>query len=107
MTDPLSFADKVQMLDAFLTGKDSRTVAQTYRNAANKTPAQWADMRDAYYLSDGGYSRIVCRLDDDDVPHLFLTSNSLDGPKARWRFALELVADVEAEVCEYLSRQPS
>ena len=103
LPEPGTFAAKVQALDAFLTGKDARTVAQTYRNASNKTPGEWAFMRDAYYLSDGGYSRAVCRLDEDDVPHLFLTSNSRPEVAERWRYCLELVADIEAEICVFLN----
>ncbi len=93
---PCSFADKVQMLDAALTGKYAQDVAHTWRdNAPLHEPVNWYLHHDAYYLSDGGYSRLLWN------PHhssLFLTSNSRPEVKRRWADCKELVTDVEAEI---------
>lgn len=92
---PGPFADKVQALDAALTGKDSRTVANTWRNDAGRhNPANWPCAGE-YHLSDGGYSRLGW---NHTTSRLFLTSNSRDEAKTRWANCRELIADVEAAV---------
>ena len=96
---PGSFADKVQMLDAALTGKGSQDVAQTWRNKPrHHEPANWFEAGE-YYLSDGGYSRVFWSIWSEC---LCLTSNSTDAVKARWANCKELIADVEAEIIKAL-----
>lgn len=60
---PGSFAEKVQRLDALLTGKNVKEVAHTWRNNLQAhNPLEWLTV--LYYLSDGGYSRVFFRLSD-------------------------------------------
>ncbi len=99
---PGTFADKVQMLDAALTHKDAQTVAQTWRNqlAHHGTPDDWIFPRDAYYLSDGGYSRLAFSVENR---RLFLTSNSTEAVFRSWQWCKELITDVESTIEEALT----
>ncbi len=96
------FSRKLTALDAFLTGKTGRDVEHTARNSSIKTPDDllFGHGDRAYYLSDGGYSRIMATMDDTGT--IFLTSNSRDEVKDRWRFCPELIAGVENELKGYL-----
>lgn len=79
-------------LDMALTGKpegrcDHNWTLQ-YHEWANYKPSKdvapnFAEkfLREVYYLSDGGYSRVGL---DPDAQELFLTSNSRKEVKARW-----------------------
>lgn len=77
-------------LDLALTGKRSPNI--------RTTPASWTDWFDTeLYLSDGGYSRVVCALNDNDKRpvRLFLTSNSRDEVSQAWDGAAAERAAVE------------
>jgi hypothetical protein len=73
-------------LDGILTGKPETTAAQTARHQdkffADPATLLGSGSSDGYYLSDGGYSRLVF-----DPEHLLfrLSSVSRDEVKARWR----------------------
>lgn len=69
-------------LDAALTQTcDIEHVAHTVSACHFRTPEAWIDRGGEWYLSDGGYSRVVYGEDGK----LFLTSNSTDKAKARWK----------------------
>lgn len=88
------FAD----LDTYLTGKDERAVAHTARSNNVSAESLIAGPGDrAYYLSDGGYSRVYIHILSEELP-LCLTSNSTDKVKARWKECRELRQAVENEV---------
>jgi len=66
-------------LDMVLTGKDQRAAEHMARNQARLVDqvGDWEGVE--YYLSDGGYSRLVLNIRFDSEPpksHLRLTSNS-------------------------------
>jgi hypothetical protein len=91
MTD---FQRKLACLDAVLTGKYSADVVHTAKfNAA--TPEMFAFGDSLYYLSDGGYSRIGY---NNSAKKLFLTSESLERPKASWALCECLIASIEADI---------
>lgn len=92
-------------LDRLLTGK---TDAEVEHNARNQT-GYFADPLDClsreYYLSDGGYSRIVI----NDEAKVRLTSNSLDRVKERWtsKDAQKLVSEIERIFAELIAAAES
>jgi len=86
------FQERLAYLDAALTGKPWADVLHTARSQ-NVEPLDVLGRE--YYLSDGGYSRVVI---SDETLRLFLTSNSLDRPRANWINCRELIADVERDV---------
>lgn len=98
--EPGSFTDRLVSLDMHLTGKDRQTCLHARRNSGIRQPADFlfgpADR--AYYLSDGGYSRLVWRGELEG--YLDLTSHSRDEVKAKFaeHRARPLVAAVEAHV---------
>jgi len=100
-TDGLTlFQYRMAMLDAFLTRKNWATVVHTAKNR-NASPASMTDGGDcAYYLSDGGYSRICVNI---DTGRLFLTSNSRQEVKDLWACCKEAIADLENDIQEYLA----
>lgn len=87
-------------LDRLLTGKTDAEIEHTARNQ----PAFFADPLNflfrEYYLSDGGYSRIVL----NDEAKLRLTSNSLDRAKERWASAeaQKLASEIESLFAELI-----
>lgn len=95
--------DMLVGLDCFLTGADYETALHTFECSPSKM-ADFLNGRE-YYLSDGGYSRLVCKFDThENGEHfckLFLTSNSLDETKANWQYVKELKADIESKVLEH------
>lgn len=93
------FQYKLALLDAFLTGHSWADVSRTARQRA-ASPGEFVEGSGdtAYYLSDGGYSRVAC---DPFTHRLFLTSNSLEGPKEMWAKAGKLLTDVQAAVDEW------
>jgi hypothetical protein len=91
-----SFTCKLMALDAALTGKDQRAVEHNLRGQIEfAEPNNWMMPADAYYLSDGGYSRLVYW---PAARRLSLTSNSIPPARRAWGNSKELVADVEAEL---------
>lgn len=89
-------------LDAALTGKDARHVAQTTRQKRWTTVLEWLDHYDIWYLSDGGYSRIGFSWESRD---LFLCSESRAEVKAAWERCAKLMADAEAEIRKALAEE--
>lgn len=86
-------------LDAALTGRPWKDVLHTARyRQATLDNLVFAGGDRAYYLSDGGYSRVYVDDRDEPVYRLFLTSNSRDEVKRQWDYCRELVADVENEL---------
>lgn len=65
-------------LDQLLTGKAYKDCLQMARQFDD--PEKFLS-GSGYYLSDGGYSRVYISVMEDLV---FLTSNSLDKPRANW-----------------------
>ncbi|MHC4301504.1 MAG: hypothetical protein ACYS7Y_29910 [Planctomycetota bacterium] len=89
-TDVVTVLGKYLMyLDCALTGCEWKAAAHTQRSQG----VQRFLGGEEYYLSDGGYSRIVfgCSL------QVFLTSNSLDSAREAWVRNKELIADVQRE----------
>lgn len=86
-------------LDTILTGK-AETFCRRPTTTQQLNPLSNYLGGAAYYLSDGGYSRIVIDLMAGTV---FLTSNSLPTPKERWASAdaQALVAEIKS-ICPML-----
>lgn len=76
-------------LDAALTGKKWAEVLHT---AITRKITPEKLFSDAYYLSDGGYSRIGLNI---DTLRLFICDESLDKPKENWANCKELISDIE------------
>ena len=92
--------NKITYLDCALTQKKYRDVLRTYNNQKHlHDPLEWVDSQE-YYLSDGGYSRIVCHWDGDDPEtiRLSLTSNSTNATKTAWERCKELISDAEEAI---------
>lgn len=86
-------------LDAALTLASWKDVAHTARdNDADVERFVYGCGDRAYYLSDGGYSRICCNLDGK----LFLTSNSRNEVKDRWSLCTGEIAKVEEMIRVYM-----
>jgi len=69
-------------LDVALTASvDVERVANTIRDNGAASAEAWLEKGGEWYLSDGGYSRVVY---GEERGKLFLTSNSTDKAKARW-----------------------
>lgn len=82
---------RLATLDAFLTGKDWKTVLATARG---QDSLEEISSR-TYYLSDGGYSRVCISLPDaEDMVYVFLDSVSTDRARERWTMCRELISDV-------------
>lgn len=93
----MDFKYKICMLDAALTRKDWRTVQHTFSNSSIKIPLHFIiGTKRAYYLSDGGYSRICCTENGE----FFLANVSIDPARANWVNCKELIADIEALIKE-------
>jgi hypothetical protein len=88
-------------LDEALTGKTEHFTEHTASTQAG-TPEQWyLDSERAWYLSDGGYSRVCC----EDNGRLFLASVSRDEVKARWTDAVFQRQEVERQLITWLRSQ--
>jgi hypothetical protein len=78
------FNTEIKVLDALITGFDPFN-----GRGGHDKPIDLPDFvlsSELYYLSDGGYSRLFCDFDCDELTaELHLTSNSLPGAKVRWR----------------------
>ncbi len=101
MLKPGSFAHKVAVLDAALTGNRWREVEQMARQQARllEDPTHFAAMSDAYYLSDGGYSRLIW-VWQEEPERLGLSGVSRQEVKDAWPRCKGLIADVEDEIRE-------
>jgi len=93
---------KFAQLDQILTNKNWRSVTQQAWGYKEKfsNPEKMFDVvfgGHIYYLSDGGYSRIGI---DDLSGKLYLTSNSLDKPKEKWKTpeAQQLINNIEQDI---------
>jgi hypothetical protein len=75
--------DTVIRLDMLLTGKSQGDAERTARNQARllTSPEPFLTTNDAYYLSDGGYSRVKA---NEETGRLALLSQSRAEVKARW-----------------------
>ena len=73
-------------IDSLLTGKpdDAASTAQQQRHKLADPVDLFAC--DGYYLSDGGYSRLIAQEGDEDPSDckLYLSGVSRDAVKARW-----------------------
>jgi hypothetical protein len=90
------FQELLAALDAALTKKDDPTVRRT-AGAQAMTPEDLYG--GIYYLSDGGYSRLIFSADEG---RLLLTSDSLAGPVASWDDCRDRVAAVEAAMRRWM-----
>ena len=88
--DPGSLHEKICFLDCALTRCSYQVALQSYRN----NDPLWIENHREYYLSDGGYSRIVF----NDRGSLFLTDNSSPRAKVQMTYCQELIADIEKEL---------
>jgi hypothetical protein len=88
-------------LDAALTQKEWRQVLKTAWD--QKATAESISGSNAYYLSDGGYSRVAWVEYNDDTPRLYLTMQSLDKTRKAWADCADLIAGVEAEILAELT----
>lgn len=90
-------------LDMALTGKDKATAEQSARNQARvlADPEAFLTMGDAYYLSDGGYSRVKA---SDETGRLVLLSQSRQEVKDRWQTSTvqREVKDIEDALRQFL-----
>jgi hypothetical protein len=100
MDDLTDFQLAMSRLDESVTGKSKRTTEHTARNQPKTVEAWYLSSERAWYLSDGGYSRISC----EDNGRLFLTSNSLDGAKERWTDSVFWRRRVELQILAWLSK---
>ena len=112
MNDPLRLL--VINLDMALTGKERRHCEHTMRNSSIKDENGWLfGSKRAYYLSDGGYSRVCAdiqdRADGGYRPALFLANVSRDEVFERWNTpeAQRLVAAIKAHLQAYIDKLES
>ena len=92
-------------LDRVLTGKTLREVEHTaitssrqFMNADNDSGVpDWLMSNEEYYLSDGGYSRVVWHFDWTTIwrGHLTLTSNSRREVVQAWENNLSIINQIE------------
>lgn len=87
--------EQLIFLDCALTGK-------TQADAIHMSKNQDITRDRLYYLSDGGYSRIVF---NDDTCKIFLASESTDKVKTAWSRCEELIADVEKTLTEWVKNE--
>ncbi len=81
--------EKLAALDLALTGCPWKDVLHTAWNA----DATWESVvKDQYYLSDAGYSRIAC---NDETGKIWLTSNSRAEVKVMWESCPDQIAAVQ------------
>lgn len=97
-------------LDMALTGHDFRRVSSQIHHYP-ETAEAWFDEpggNPIWYLSDGGYSRVVFDLGSG---RLFLTSNSLQQVKDRWEVAQPQIQAAQhylkSEYIRLLGKRPS
>jgi hypothetical protein len=78
-----ALAEAVIVLDMALTGRREADARQAARSQARllADPIGFAISSDGYYLSDGGYSRLLA----DEEGNLRLSGVSRDAVKGRWR----------------------
>jgi len=87
-------------LDVALTDRAFEAASQYHHYP--DTPDKWFAQGGEWYLSDGGYSRVVY---SEETGRLFLTSNSRDQVKARWDEALPQRAKAEAIINDYMRQE--
>ncbi len=83
---------RLALLDQALTGKDERWIKNQLHHRFGLS-AEVLILGDMYYLSDGGYSRVVW---DQESERLFLASESRAEVKARWGQCGETIGEAEA-----------
>lgn len=88
-------------LDETLTGKSEQRTEHTASNQAETVEAWYFGLERAWYLSDGGYSRVCC----EENGRLFLASVSRDEVKARWTDAVFQRQEVERQIITWLRSQ--
>lgn len=88
------FQTLMAQLDLALTGKPESRVEHTASQHFSSAQAMLDDTGDRlYYLSDGGYSRVGF---NTRTGRLYLSSVSLEKPKAAWDSTAALRAEIEA-----------
>jgi hypothetical protein len=90
-----SFQWMMLNLDAALTQVASRHIASQMKFKPSTALAWLQDSQAEWYLSDGGYSRIVY---SQETGKLSLTSNSTPRVKQAWDRCIELREDIEHEL---------
>jgi hypothetical protein len=98
VTELTDFQFVMSCLDGVVTGKIARVTRHTASNQAKTIEEWYFSSERAWYLSDGGYSRIGCT----DDGHLFLASVSRDEVKVRWT-KTSLVQDIERQIILWLN----
>ena len=89
------FRDMVIFLDCEITLHNYKDAKHSWSSQTwMHTPLDWV-FNGEYYLSDGGYSRMVF---SEISRELFLTSNSRKEVKCAWNRCKELRADIETEI---------
>jgi len=97
-TNKKTFAEKVIYLDCALTGARFKDALRTWGAQGFTDPIQFFTDRNIYYLSDGGYSRIVVNCSDEKKPEsvkVFLASGATAKVQEGWGRSKELIADLE------------
>ena len=85
-----SLAERLIQLDQFLTQQPLHRCIHTHRDQGDNGD------EGIYYLSDGGYSRLVIGwLQREGGRSIRLTSNSLPSVKHRWPLAIGFITAVE------------
>ena len=98
---------KLALLDAALTGKpymDVMHTAQIARITEDDLLGVGGDMANIYYLSDGGYSRVVFSIDADNI-RATPSNVSLDRVKQQWILCKQLVEDIIKDLAAYVKKQ--
>lgn len=83
---------RLALLDQALTGKDERWIKSQLHHRFG-LDAEGLILGDMYYLSDGGYSRVVWNPESE---RLFLASESRAEVKEKWSQCGEAIRDAEA-----------
>jgi len=86
------YKELITYLDCALTGKPYKDCLHTFNNSSCKTPEEFF-WNKIYYLSDGGYSRLVFSDYDGEV---LLSNDSLPKVKEAWSRCIELRNNLES-----------
>ena len=85
------YKELITFLDCALTGKPYEDCLHTFSNSSCKTPEEFY-WNKIYYLSDGGYSRLVY---GDYECKVLLSNDSTPKVKDAWKRCIELRSDLE------------
>ena len=95
----MTFKELIMELDQILTSKTQAEVEHTFRNSGANTLEEFA-CGTIYYLSDGGYSRILINIYDE----LILAGESRKEVKAQWELAYPLRKALQEMVEQFLNQ---